>query len=241
MQPRPYASSYGSDGTSLPLARADAAYEYLREGLLEGPLAAGERLSVVDLARTLGCSRVPVMEALKRLAGEGFVQIVPQVGCHVVTPRRVDVQDFFVLFAAVEATVTGFAAARRDADDLREFAEICARIDTALTHAKGPGEPDPTYRRLNVLFHDTLHRMARSPLASAIARGLWDRSDFYIKLAFGSLYFSRRVRAAHAAIRVAVEGGDAGAAEAATHAHLRAVGEAVAARFAERETQQAIE
>ena len=62
--------------------------------LLEGDLAAGDKLSVVDLTRTLDCSRVPVMEALKRLAGDGFVQIVPQVGCRVVTPRADDVRDF---------------------------------------------------------------------------------------------------------------------------------------------------
>jgi len=220
------------EGRAAPLARADAAYAHLLENLLEGPLMAGERLSVVALTETLNCSRVPVMEAMKRLAGEGFVQIVPQVGCHVVTPRFADVRDFFVLFAAVEATVAGFAAARRNTADVAEFVAVCARVDAGAAQAKGPGEPDPTYRRLNLLFHSCIHRMARSPLATGFARSLWDRSDFYIKLAYGSLYFSQRVRSAHETIRAAVIAGDPSAAEAAVKAHLLDVGSGVAARFA---------
>lgn len=222
----------GPGRRSTPPARADAAYEYLLEQLLEGSLMAGEKLSVVALTEALDCSRVPVMEAMKRLAGEGFVHIVPQIGCHVVTPRFADVRDFFVLFAAAEATVTGFAAARRTASDVAEFEEVCARIDSSAAQAKGPGEPDPTYRRLNLLFHSCIHRMARSPLTAGIARSLWDRSDFYIKLAYGSLYFSKRVRKAHEAIRAAVIAGDPAAAEAAVRAHLIDVGSGVAERFA---------
>ena len=226
------ASLASSASEAPPVARAERAYQYLRQQLLEGPLGPGEPLSVVALTRTLDCSRVPVMEALKRLAGEGFVDIVPQVGCRVVTPAVDDVRDFFVLFAATEGAVTGFAAARRTPSEVHEFNAVCAQVDAGLATARPPGEPDPSYRRLNLLFHGCIHRLARSPVSTTIARGLWDRSDFYIKLAFGSLYFSRRVRAAHAAIRAAIVGGDAAAAEQATRAHLHAVGTSVAQTLA---------
>jgi DNA-binding GntR family transcriptional regulator len=209
-------------------ARSDAAYAHLKERLLEGDLAAGAKISVVEITRDLECSRVPVMEALKRLESEGFVRIVPQVGCRVVTPLPADVRDFFSLFAAVEGTVTRFAAARRSPAEAAEFDATCAGIDAALRAAAPPGEPDPTYRRLNLLFHSHIHRMARAPVATAIASGLWDRSDFYIKLAFGSLYFSRPVREAHAAIRAAIAAGDASAAGAAIAGQLEYVGERVA-------------
>ena len=52
-----------------------------------------------------------------------------------------------------------------------------------------------------------------------------------IKVAFGSLYFSKRVRLAHSAMRRAIVDGDPDAAEAAVEAHLREVGAAVAARL----------
>ena len=44
--------------------------------------------------------------------------------------------------------------------------------------------------------------------STSIATSLWDRSDFYIKLAFGSLYFSRSVKRVHRAIRNAIMVGD---------------------------------
>lgn len=218
------------DGAS---PRAQDAYTYLLTGLLEGDLGPNDWLSVVDIAERLDCSRVPVMEAIKRLAREGFVTILPQVGCRVVVPRPEEVHDFFTLFAAVEGCVTRLAAERRTADDIEEFRQTCAQIDRMLRHAGGPGARDPAYRHANALFHAHLHRIARAPSACEIAGSLWDRSDFYIKVAFGSLYFSKRVRQSHAAIRRAVVNGDPDAAEAAVEQHLRAVGGAVSRRLAE--------
>ena len=77
-----------------------------------------------------------------------------------------------------------------------------------------------------------IHRLARAPLACSVAAGMWDRSDFCIKVAFGSLYFSRQVRQAHLAIRRAIVDGDPDAAEAAIAGQLREVGISVAARLA---------
>ena len=211
-----------------PAARADAAYDYIKTRLLEGDYNAGQKLSVVELTRELNCSRVPVMEAIKRLASAGFVHIVPQVGCRVVTPQPAEVRDFFALFAAAEGTVTAFAAARRSEAEVEQFKQLCAHIDDIARKAGKLGDRDPTYRRLNLNFHAAIHHLARSPVTTAIATTMWDRSDFYIKLAFGSLYFSRPVRAAHQTIRAAIIAGDAAAARTAVAAHLEAVGDSVA-------------
>lgn len=215
-----------------PEARAHSAYAHLKQRLLEGDLQPGDKLSVVTLAEELACSRVPVMEALKRLEGEGFVRIVPQVGCRIVSPSASEVIDFFALFAAVEGVVTSLAAVRRTASELQEFQQVCAHIDEAVKTAGTPQARDPSYRRLNQLFHTQIHAMAHSPVTTGVAAGLWDRSDFYIKMAFGSLYFSRVVRRAHQTIRDAIIDGRAETAEAAIKAHLRAVGERVAAQLA---------
>ena len=213
-------------------ALAQTAYGHLMQQLLEGELMPGDRLSVVDTAAALSCSRVPVMEALKRLDAEGFVDIIPQVGCRVATPSPAEVRDFFELFASVEGCVTRLAALRRTAGDLKEFRALCTAIDRDLRKAGAPAAHDPVYRRLNLAFHTALHRYARAPLACDVAAGLWDRSDFYIRIAFGSLYFSRRVKRAHARIRRAVIDADGEAAREAVAGHLGAVGEAVSERLA---------
>lgn len=213
-------------------ARAERAYEYLRLALLEGDLLPGDKLSVVELTAQLDCSRVPVMEAMKRLAAEDLIDIVPQVGCQVATPTAAQVTDFFKLFAAVEKTVTALAAARRSDTDVSEFREVCAEVDRLMRQAGGPESRDPLYRRANLLFHSCIHRMAHSPTATRIAASLWDRSDFYIKLAFGSLYFSTQIKRSHRAIRRAIIAGDADSAGETIAAQLEAVGTRVAAKIA---------
>jgi DNA-binding GntR family transcriptional regulator len=210
---------------------ADGAYDRIKTMLLEGNLQPGERLSVLELGRTLECSRVPVMEAMKRLESDGLVEIVPQVGCHVVIPEQADVADFFELFAVSEALVARFAADRRTEADSGQFRQVCMEIEHRLKTGGRPADRDPVHRHLNLLFHTQIHRMARAPEPSRIAAGLWDRSDFYIRVAFGSLYISRTVRLAHRVIREAILAGDGNAAETATRAHLRAVGAAVTAQL----------
>ena len=122
---------------------AQGAYTHLLQQLLEGDLKPGDWLSVMDISTQLQCSRVPVMEALKRLDTEGFVEITPQVGCRVARPNAAEVQDFFELFAAVEGCVTGLAAARRTTADLPAFKALCRRIDLELKTAGPPAARDP--------------------------------------------------------------------------------------------------
>lgn len=189
--------------------RSEKVYQLSKGALLEGDLEPGDKLSVVAFANQLGCSRVPVMEALKRHELDGFVSIVPHVGCRVAVPRINDIRDFFLMFARVEALVAAFAAEHRTADDLDVFRRLCGYIDDCSAAAGGPDDRVPEYRRLNILFHTEIHRMARSPGTSRIAAGLWYWSDFYIKIAFGSLYFSERIRGSHRRILRAIGDGDA--------------------------------
>ncbi len=122
----PLPPTHGNGGS----ARSEAAYTHLKDRQFEGDLTAGAKNSVVEVARTLDRSRVPVMEALKRLESEGFVRLVPQVGCRVMTPVAAEVRDFFNLFAVVEATVRRLVALRT----LKSFVEG----NPAYTDAREP-------------------------------------------------------------------------------------------------------
>jgi DNA-binding transcriptional MocR family regulator len=77
-----------------------AVYDVLRERLLEGRYPVGTRLPTDDLRAELGVSKQPVMEALRRLAADGMVQIVPQVGCLVAGYDLHEVEDFYLALKA---------------------------------------------------------------------------------------------------------------------------------------------
>ncbi|MEH6542942.1 MAG: GntR family transcriptional regulator [Porticoccaceae bacterium] len=206
------------------VALGQRVYDHVKERILEGDLEPKDNLSVVALAEQLSCSRVPVMEAMKRLETESLIDIIPQVGCRVSVPNAHEAMDFFALFARVEGVMARFAAERRTEEDLVMFKSVCDHIDSVAATAGGAESKDPSYRQLNLLFHRAIHEMARSPMTSDISISLWDRADFYIKAAFGSLYFSRRVKRAHKSISRAIIAGDAVKAEFEVNANLYAVG-----------------
>lgn len=158
---------------------APVVYEMLKERLLEGTYAAGERLSVETLKTEFDVSKQPVMEALHRLATTGLVEIIPQVGCRVPSYQPQEVTDFYAIFGAMEGAVAGVAALRRTADQLTELEQVNAEI------ADLAANPDPAarshgYRILNRDFHSTVHTMAHSDVIADISQRMWDLSDLLI-------------------------------------------------------------
>jgi DNA-binding GntR family transcriptional regulator len=209
---------------------SDIVSDRLKQMLLDGGLAAGSPLSVVDIARQLGVSRQPVMEAIKRLEADELVEIAPQVGCRVRRPSPSEVEDFFVMFAAMEAEINAFAALRHTAEEAAELNQKLADLLAALDR-RSPAAPPVNHRLLNRRLHGALHAMARAPKVTRLSSALWDRSDFYVQTAFGVFRIDTRMRGVYHAIIGAVNARDAEAARAATRAHLLASGRIVAARL----------
>lgn len=210
---------------------ADRCAAYLKGLLLDGGLEPGQPISIAAVTRAMGVSRQPVMDAVRRLEIEGFIQVLPQIGCRVVSPKAEAVGDFFQLFARSEGLVCRLAAERRSDEQVQALQALARDVLRESNMAGPPDAGDPRYRHLNRRLHDAIHQLARSPIAAEISASMWDRSDFYLRAAFGSLYFSPAVRRAHAAIVAAIVAGDAETADAATVAHLSGVGERTVKRL----------
>ncbi|MGE3907054.1 MAG: GntR family transcriptional regulator, partial [Reyranellaceae bacterium] len=172
---------------------ADRCAAYLKGLLLDGGLEPGQPVSIAAVTRAMGVSRQPVMDAVRRLAGEGFIQVLPQIGCRVVSPQPDSVGDFFQLFARSEGLVCRLAAERRTVHEAEALQKLAHEVLLESRDGGAPDDQDPRYRHLNRRLHDAIHRLARSPVAAEISTSMWDRSDFYLRAAFGSLYFSPAV------------------------------------------------
>jgi hypothetical protein len=99
----------------MPLALA--AERYLRGLVLDGPLGPGMLAPLEEIARHLGISRQPVRDAAARLADDGVLEILQQVGCRVPHPTPAVVADFSRLFAATEAVVVRLGEPERRTPD----------------------------------------------------------------------------------------------------------------------------
>ncbi|MCB0346278.1 MAG: GntR family transcriptional regulator [Bdellovibrionales bacterium] len=75
----------------------------LRESIIKGELAPGERLQEVEIAAAYQTSRTPVREAFRQLESEGFLVIRPRRGA-VVTPITVkDIREFYEVKSVLES------------------------------------------------------------------------------------------------------------------------------------------
>ena len=70
-----------AENAYLPLR--DVVFQTLRQAILKGELQPGERLMEIKLAETLGVSRTPIREAIRKLELEGLVVMIPRKGAAV--------------------------------------------------------------------------------------------------------------------------------------------------------------
>jgi DNA-binding GntR family transcriptional regulator len=199
-----------------------AVYDQLKERLLEGRYAAGERLSTEALRIEFGVSKQPVMEAMRRLAGDGLIEILPQVGSRVATFTPREVSDFFVMFGGFEGTIAGIAALRRTAPQLDELENISAQIGGLRSNAEAFNRAHG-YRVLNRRFHHAIHDMAHSRIMGDTSRRMWDLSDFLINTSDVPQPFSAALddrHADHKRILAALHAGDQETARAEMEKHI---------------------
>lgn len=224
----------------LPAAEADSrgrlaefAFDYVRGLLIDNVLVSGDAISAEEIATRLGVSRYPVMEALKRLEGEGFLRIVPQVGCLVVDADPQEILDFYAIFSTIEGKIAELAAQRRTEQDILGFNALARRLERHIEEPRTADESARAYRQLNRDFHSYIHRMAKLGPVTHMSISHWDRSDFYIGTVRGSSIFAGRIEAAHAeheAVRAAIERADAATARRAMEDHLLETGRIVVER-----------
>ncbi|HVL20922.1 MAG TPA: GntR family transcriptional regulator [Amaricoccus sp.] len=126
-------------------------YDLIRDDILEGRLAANERLKVGELALRLGTSTNPVREALQQLRGEGFVLFEPNRGARV-RPLDADfVRDSFEVEMLIEPYLTRWFVRIVTERELGELEAIEAEIE-ALNFS------DPAaHAALDLRFHRLMY------------------------------------------------------------------------------------
>lgn len=102
---------YGHSSLRDPYAStADTVYDTITQLILHKKLVSGQKLSEIGLSDQLGVSRTPVREALRRLANDGYVLIVPKSGAWVASPTKQEVEDAYEVRAKLEGWAAGIAS-----------------------------------------------------------------------------------------------------------------------------------
>lgn len=190
--------------------------------LFESRFGPNDWIPVDEVASELNVSRQPVMDAVKRLAIDGFLVVVPQVGCKVRKYSGDEIREFFELFAEGEAIVAELAAKRATAEDVMKLQIISAQIEQLPQLKLGKFDLARIYRGLNRTLHSELRRIARSAPVTELVESMGDRSDFFIATS-GRPMFAETLSAAHgehAEIIAAVAKHSSSAARSAMRKHV---------------------
>lgn len=155
---------------------AEQVAQRIRGQIADGSLRPDTRLVEQDLADSLGVSRVPVREALRRLETEGFVTRLPRRGVVVASMTRTDVEDLFDVREALEVQAVRLATRRATPEEVAELGAVVARGRDALERG------DLTeVAAMNGLFHDLVVQMAHNRVLSSMMEPLHGRLQWILR------------------------------------------------------------
>jgi DNA-binding GntR family transcriptional regulator len=157
-----------SPANDLPLEAQ--AYRRLRQALVEGEFTPGEKLSIRRIAEALGTSPMPARAALRRLAAEQALDVLPSGTARVPRLTRAAFQEMSAIRATLEPLAVRLAAPHLDPPALERLAVLIAEHDAA----RAAGQPDLFLARdRDFLF--ALYRRAQAPMLLGMIEALWLR------------------------------------------------------------------
>jgi DNA-binding GntR family transcriptional regulator len=131
----------------------------LRTMLVEGQITPGAKLNERELALVLHVSRTPLREAIKMLAAEGLVELLPNRGAIAVSLNEADVLHTFEVMAGLEGLNGELAAERITDSELAEIKAMHFEMLAAYTRSNLSN-----YYRLNAQIHRAINAAAKNPV-----------------------------------------------------------------------------
>ncbi len=137
----------------------------IRERILDGTYAIGEKIPEAPLSNELRVSRTPIRHAFQQLAQEGLVEMIPNRGTFARGFTKRDVQDIYEVRKALEALAMEWAVERIGEEELQTLREIVDQMEFYTLKQN--------YQRVmeaNREFHETIYRASRSRFLSHILK-----------------------------------------------------------------------
>ncbi|MEO5732601.1 MAG: GntR family transcriptional regulator [Rubrivivax sp.] len=187
----------------------------LRQRIVEGLIAPGAKLNERELSEDLRVSRTPLREAIKMLAAEGLVDLLPNRGAVAAQMQAQEVADTFEVIAGLEGLSGEWAAERISAGEIDEIRALHYEMLAAYTR-----RDLPTYYRINARIHECINLAARNPVLTQTYRTVNARLQ---ALRFRSNFDERKWKLAvdeHAAMVDCLAARDAAGLRAVLVAHL---------------------
>lgn len=142
----------------------------LRDMIVRSELAPGARLNERLLCERLSISRTPLREALKTLAAEGLVQLLPNRGAVVAELDANEIAELFAVIGNLEALAGQLACANATDTDIAEVAALHYEMRLHFTRGELA-----QYFRCNQAIHEKIVASSRNSVLVDVYRKLSGR------------------------------------------------------------------
>jgi DNA-binding GntR family transcriptional regulator len=139
----------------------------LRELLIDGRIAPGARIPEQAVCDILGISRTPLREALKVLAAEGHVVLLPNRGARAAKLTSKDTRDLFEAAAAIESAAGELACLHITDEQVTEIAEQHGKMVAFFER-----RDLESYYICNRLIHKAIVRASDNPVLISLYEGI---------------------------------------------------------------------
>lgn len=131
--------------------------DQLRKWILDNTWEDGTRVLEVTVAEQLGVSRGPVRDALKRLAEEGLVELIPRRGAYVRWVPSQDLREIVLIRQSLESVALRLAMEK-------DLTKLCGELEAAVDSMRGASDSSDWERilRAEIEFHDLIYGCANS-------------------------------------------------------------------------------
>lgn len=189
----------------------DVAQDYIRTRIAAGDFPPGHRLKERDLSDETGISRIPIREAIRSLASEGFVTLVPRRGA-VVTQLQPEILDeIFEVREALEVQECALAAKRASEGEIERMRESVEAAERALRAGDAEG-----VNEANARFHEILVEASHNDTLAGVLRPLKNRLNWILRQNEDATLVCRE----HRDILEAIVSGDVDLARAVATSHV---------------------
>lgn len=152
--------------------------ETLREEILNGTLAPGDRLSQEDIALRFGVSRQPVRDALRQLEGDGLITMVANAGAWVSKLSESECYEAYQVRERLEPLLLSQSIPNLKLAQIQRLTELVAEIEQATDLEQ--------FLRLDREFHLLSYAGAAPGMLREFVERIWNTTQHY-RRAFAKL------------------------------------------------------
>lgn len=126
-------------------------YHVLKERIIKEDLKPGEKILEVNIGEQLGVSRTPIREALRELAAEGFVKMIPNQGMMVSNVSIEEIKEVLQIRKLLEGFAASITAKKINKGEIKKLEKIIEKMNISISK-----DDVLVYSDLNGEFHNLI-------------------------------------------------------------------------------------